>query len=554
MSAQTPPAWLPLIIWACFVLRGLFYSSVLPVWEGYDEWCHFAFVQYLQTHEGLPAVSSSHISREIAESLKLVPLPWLMKERRPPHVTHDAYWKLSSEERRRRETELAALPADWQKEESPDLLYEAQQPPLYYWLSLIPLETASARPLPERVMLLRFLGVLLASCVIPLTIKTARLVFRDDRLTLGAAVLVALMPELMIDVCHVGNDSLAVPAFALLLWLSLIFAGRPESRKISLFLGLILGLGLLAKAYFLTAVLAIGLIMLWKLRAPQWNRRRVFLNGLLVLGTAAVVAGWWYGRNKFMTDSWSGLMRTPGAPVLSLMDLFGRVPEVDWYSAIDSTFFSHIWFGAWSFLQVRSWMYHLFRYAVFSAVLGLGVLALRRRRRPAQSGPEGEYVFFLGLFYGSFWLGLLYHILLTYSVTGSSSSAGWYLCALSGAEAILATAGLRALAGSKASRWVVPGGAVAFGLLDLYTMHFLLIPYYTGMIGHKAGGAVESFHLGRLQSIGIRSILERLHENDPAYLNTTVTGILWILFLAATFVLIWAAFYLTSRPRRTAGD
>lgn len=32
-------------LWTCFLLRGFFYCSFLPIWEGYDEWAHFAFVQ-----------------------------------------------------------------------------------------------------------------------------------------------------------------------------------------------------------------------------------------------------------------------------------------------------------------------------------------------------------------------------------------------------------------------------------------------------------------------------------------------------------------------------
>ena len=32
-------------IWLCFLARVWFYAAVLPVWEGYDEWSHFAVIR-----------------------------------------------------------------------------------------------------------------------------------------------------------------------------------------------------------------------------------------------------------------------------------------------------------------------------------------------------------------------------------------------------------------------------------------------------------------------------------------------------------------------------
>ena len=39
--------------------------------------------------------------------------------------------------------------------------------------------------------------------------------------------------------------------------------------------------------------------------------------------------------------------------------------------------FSHIWFGGWSFLQVRSWIYHVFYAAGLASVIGVMLLSLQ---------------------------------------------------------------------------------------------------------------------------------------------------------------------------------
>jgi len=39
-----------------------------------------------------------------------------------------------------------------------------------------------------------------------------------------------------------------------------------------------------------------------------------------------------------------------------------------------------------------------------------------------------------------------------------------------------------------------PAGVTLFALLDLFAMHDIAIPYYTGRIRHTANGAMEDFH------------------------------------------------------------
>ena len=62
-SAMRATRWL-LAIWLCFLARAFFYCAALPLWEGYDEWSHFAVVQRM-AFRGEPLVSrDSPISRD----------------------------------------------------------------------------------------------------------------------------------------------------------------------------------------------------------------------------------------------------------------------------------------------------------------------------------------------------------------------------------------------------------------------------------------------------------------------------------------------------------
>ena len=95
------PRWL-LAIWLCFLARAFFYGAALPLWEGYDEWSHFAVVQRM-AFRGEPLVSRfSQIPRDVAASLQLAPVSWECRYLPPPSATYDQFWRIPPAERARR--------------------------------------------------------------------------------------------------------------------------------------------------------------------------------------------------------------------------------------------------------------------------------------------------------------------------------------------------------------------------------------------------------------------------------------------------------------------
>src|SRR6185369_9782114 len=176
-------------LWVIFLVRGMFYISFVPLWEGFDEWSHYAVLQNMATGRRLLIGMNDPVSREVQASLELAPMA-----RQFTGLKHDVYWRLPEAERKDRERRLRSLPAEWAREpaERGAHAYEAQQAPLYYWL-LAP----AYRPLT------RLLSLLAASIVIPMGFLVARRVFGDDCQALAIAALIAAFPELMMTVCHI---------------------------------------------------------------------------------------------------------------------------------------------------------------------------------------------------------------------------------------------------------------------------------------------------------------------------------------------------------------
>ena len=269
----------------------------------------------------------------------------------------------------------------------------------------------------------------------------------------------------------------------------------------------LLGLGLLTKVHFLTA----APVVIARLRRRWW---------VAALGAAAI-AGWWYVRNVATTGTLSGLSESVMLRDTGLVGMAKKIPSVPWRTAVDAILFSHLYFGGWSSLTVRSWMYHVFYAVAIAAAVGL---IWQLRRRP---------ILWLLAIYAAFWAGQLYNVLLLYLSKGLPASMGWYMYAVVAAEVVLCVAAF-----GRFSRWAAAGGAALFGLFDLYTVHFVAIPYYTGMIRHKANGALAALHAADFRAVGFGGGFERLTANKGSLISQHVMLALWVLYLAATIGLM----------------
>ena len=404
---------------------------MMPLWEGWDEYAHFAWLEHRNEKGTLPKYTTP-VSREIEASLEVTPLSEELKWMGPEHFSYREWWALPAGERAARSERLAALRGELRAEEPRGALvfYEAQQPPLYYWLMSVPERLASRWPLRDRVILVRLLSLLLASAVIPLGWFAVMALLGEGAATLGAALL-AVAPGLAIDTSRVANDGLAITVTALIL---LILVKRWPDWA----LGVALGAALLSKPYLLSMVPVVLLL-----------RRK---DALRPVAIALAVAGWWYARNLAIGYSMSGWLdrAEPGA-------IAAAITQVNWLSAANVTAKSFLWFGGWSFLTLKSWAYTVLE------VIGTAgfLLALRRRDLGVAWAMFGFHV-----------LAMSYGVLVSFVAHRQSNLPGWYLWPLAAPLALLLVAGL--------GRWVA-GLIVLLGIADVYGAAALLAPYYSGL-------------------------------------------------------------------------
>ena len=91
------------------VLNACLYCGLLPLWEGFDEPFHYAYVESLwQTHR-LPVLGRTPLVGDVGLSMELAPVSYLLNSWLPETTSFDDWLRLPADERVRRRNELELL-------------------------------------------------------------------------------------------------------------------------------------------------------------------------------------------------------------------------------------------------------------------------------------------------------------------------------------------------------------------------------------------------------------------------------------------------------------
>ena len=82
------------------------YSVLLPLWEGFDEPFHFAYVQFLVNGNGFPDPRTSRLSREVRTSLLLAPASLSVQRNLPEVTSYDEFFRWPESIRRQAHQQL----------------------------------------------------------------------------------------------------------------------------------------------------------------------------------------------------------------------------------------------------------------------------------------------------------------------------------------------------------------------------------------------------------------------------------------------------------------
>jgi hypothetical protein len=135
-------------------------------------------------------------------------------------------------------------------------------------------------------------------------------------------------------------------------------------------------------------------------------------------------------------------------------------------------------------------------------------------------------------------LVVAYHSLVVFLTQSVSTAQGWYLFPGLAAELTLIALGFLGLFGERSAPLCLALVCLLALALDLYTLHSILAPYYTGIISHNARGALALAQPGTGKDTAlVLEILRRLSSGKPAAIGALAIGALWGFYLMASATL-----------------
>ncbi len=361
------------LILATFIVLGVLYSVITPIFEASDELWHYPFVKHLADGNGLPVQDAN------------VDQPWRQEGSQPP-----LYYALS------------ALVTFWI---DTDDAYEGHPPLLWYNphvdnglltadgnTNLVVHSRQEAFPwhgTALAVHLIRFLSVLMGAATVLLTYLIALEVFPGrEALALGAAAINAFTPMFLFISGAVNNDNLVVPlcSLALLMTVRISNIQYPISNRHWLLdirywiLGFVLGLAALTKESAVgllpLALVAVAARIWYQHRNTPLLKRSALVIGhwSLVILPALAVSGWWYWRNwRLYGDplGWNVFLDILGRrhPAATLRQLWGEREG-----------FAMSYWGLFGGVNVPmdAWVYRLLNLLAIVAALGIIIFLIRK--------------------------------------------------------------------------------------------------------------------------------------------------------------------------------
>ncbi len=164
-------------------------------------------------------------------------------------------------------------------------------------------------------------------------------------MAMGATVIIASLPQLFIQISHIGNEGLAVATGGLFVLVAFRTLQAKASLSAGVGFGAALGAALLTKAYFLALIPAAAIFLWLAWRREAFARGPALSQACAAACTAAAIAGWRYIRNLIMTGSITGQIEDIHGAANTHVSLLSAIRQIHWSRIFDFVATSQIWLG-----------------------------------------------------------------------------------------------------------------------------------------------------------------------------------------------------------------
>ena len=469
---------------------------MFPLWEGYDEYAHFGYIQHVVEEKTLPTFQDQ-LSNEIVYTFDKTPMQnsflWVpaYSGKEVLVYPYSIYWdNFDLKEIKNNRQLISSQPLESRfNSEQLVPIYESQQPPVSYFLHVPVYLLFYDQDILTRVFALRIFSVLITALAVVVAYKTISLLFDDRFIRVGSMIFLVFNPMITSNVSRVNNEAVTILLFSVFLYLMVLYLKGKTNTKYVLVIGIVLGLGLLTKSTFMPAVILVPIFIYLKhiqnnAIKPRISKLKSFKNLGLIFGIMIPMVFWIY-IERFTTGNLSGIRGVYG---INFSEYLQTIFEVSW-NVFFYAFFRTFWgmygssnlFAPSPFFQIV-----LVIIGISIAFLGYGIaIKLKQHGRKIFRNWRYQSILAVAL---SFPLIVLAQIIFNvhYQVIQQTFlAAGWYSFISFTAIAMVLLLGYRTLIiNSKLKRFKEESLFVVFMTLIIFnatTFYWLIPNYYLGV-------------------------------------------------------------------------
>ncbi|MDD2685713.1 MAG: hypothetical protein PHY62_06110 [Gallionella sp.] len=404
---------------------GIGYLSILPLFEGFDETAHYSSLRQISDTGTIPLYGASYLAQEVIDYQGPVPYG----SGKMPFDRGMVYLKFF------KQPELAEQYQQIYRQQFPNTMYrpsqelnwQAQHPPLYYLLLTPLVKAVDEFSFSTQLYLLRLASFVLALFGVALGLLAVNQPNKPLYLNpamIGFMLYPVILPMFFPEFTRIGNDSLCIFLVGLVVYLlSSWFKDECNSRK-SIAIGVVLGMGLLTKAFFLPITAALAIFLLTRLSLDKRDnvmRLKRFWSLLLIFVPAILIGGGWYIYKLVIFGELTGSneaiqLASQGGLVAGLKENFSLYAFV---RGVIATLVSYSWAGTWSLTRLPA-VLHL-------PLLALGIWVVFTYIRQLKQHRLTDSVWLPVWVFCFFAFGLIWHVLVGVALNGNGATPGWYL-------------------------------------------------------------------------------------------------------------------------------
>jgi hypothetical protein len=376
--------WLTLVlVLALHVANSLAWCLAFPLWQGADESAHFGLVQHIAELGRLPDPENRYRSDEIVLAGELSDASRLPFDPVQRQVFSDGPVGP-------REGDIAALdPGLRTRYERKGKSAGMHIPPLYHSLAAAFYRMVYKQDILARVFAVRLLSILLGTLGVGASYAMARQIWpRSPAMWVTVSLWVSMQPEWAFLVGGSSTDVWISTSYTVLLILMIRVLRRGMRWTDAVWMGAVLGCGLLVKPTILFIGPTMALFWVWL----GWRKRvtwaRLVGYAALIGAIVALLWGWWAVRSWRINDSlfYESPWVTGANPLPEVLDPDYPLLRYirDYGISLWEGLFASYW-ASFGYLDtlIAPALYDLLRAVCVLSAVGLGVYAWRfiRRRR-----------------------------------------------------------------------------------------------------------------------------------------------------------------------------